>query len=40
MKELDSMYDIIFLDNDLKKIFLNFHSKNWYKLSKLKVAFS
>ena len=33
MKQLDSMYDRIFEDKKLQKLFLNFHIKNWGKLS-------
>lgn len=32
MKELSKMYDIIFQDEELQKLFLSFHSKNWYQL--------
>ena len=33
MKELDKMYDIIFENERLCELFLNFHSKNWYSLT-------
>ena len=33
MKKLDSMYDLIFEDEELLNCFTAFHSKNWYKMS-------
>ena len=33
LKKLESFYDVIFQDEDLQKLFLNFHSSKWEKLS-------
>ena len=34
MKQLDKMYDIIFEDERLQELFLNFHTDNWCLLDK------
>ena len=33
LKTLDKMYDIIFEDERMQELFLNFHSKNWFNLT-------
>lgn len=33
LKTLDKMYDIVFEDEKMQELFLNFHSKNWYSLA-------